>query len=127
MPILCGATVITLGTLRVALNATKTESVRMLSVQYGDGYKARNVDGINARLISWQVETPPLLPDVADAFEDELVALGPQAFGWCPPYANQTNSYRLDPVVWQKSFEDGLVRFAFTLVPEPLPAITDWP
>ncbi len=40
-------TQMTLGTLQLTVEASKTTSIRYLETQFGDGYRARRVDGIN--------------------------------------------------------------------------------
>lgn len=107
---------LTLGTLRVTVDATKRTSIRTLQQQFGDGYRARRPDGINTLSEEWQVSTRPMRRAEADALEGELVALGPAPFTWTPPHESTPKQWILDPVQWSTEYPtENAVTLSFTL------------
>jgi len=106
MPIACNAT-LRLGTLSVQVTASKTTAIRNVANRFGDGYAERRRDGINARLESWQLATPPADLEQVLALEEELAALGVGRFSWAPPGEEAERWWRLEPVAWSRSYSTG--------------------
>ena len=104
MPVSCVTTELKLGTLAVQVSASKTTAIRNLVAQFGDGYEERRRDGINTRLESWRLATPPAEIEAVLALEEELATLGPGRFQWCPPGEATTRWWRLDPVQWSRTY-----------------------
>jgi phage-related protein len=106
---------ISLRTLTVAVTATATKTKRILSAQYGDGYKSRRPDGLNPWKTVWQVDTVPLQPEAAYTLEAELEATGELPFYWLPPGGAEESVWCLEPVQWKRSYNAGLIVLTFTI------------
>ena len=106
----------TLGTLCVTVDATKTTTFRTLQQQYGDGYMARRQDGVNPVNETWSVSTPLLPYENTQALEDELIELGVGSFQWRAPNETDLKRWILDPPAWSWSYATGdLASLSFTL------------
>ena len=115
MPADCSGT-ITLANLCVAPSSNKQESFRSVQQRYGDGYTSRRQDGINPVICIWNVSTPPMTLENAEAFEAELVANGVGFFPWTPPGESAPSNWIVDPVTWQISYPSPKhAVFSFTL------------
>lgn len=95
---------ITLGNLRIVVEAQKTTSLRILQQQYGDGYLARRQDGINPKQEQWQMITPPMSITDVLSLENELEALGGGYFTWTPPAETTAKKWILNPVQWSRQY-----------------------
>lgn len=114
MPVSCTAPM-TVGTLCVKVEASRTVSVRSLEAQFGDGYLSRRPDGINTVMETWSVSTPLMSVDDAQALETELIALGANSFAWTPPYETTAKQWILQPYQWNWSYDADLASLSFTL------------
>lgn len=114
MPVSC-TTEMTLGTLCVSVDATKKASVRTLQQQYGDGYVARRLDGVNTLMEIWNVSTVYSDVDALQDLEQEIIALGANSFAWTAPYETEEKRWILDPYSWDWDFSGDLARIKFTL------------
>lgn len=94
----------TLGNLRIVVEAQRTESIRTLQQQFGDGYVARRPDGINTSIEEWQVVTRPLRSADAASLEAEIRALGGGPFVWTPPTESVPKKWVLEPVQWARRY-----------------------
>lgn len=98
------STTILLGSLRITVEAQRSERIRTLQQQFGDGYMARRPDGINTSIEEWQVVTRPLRAADATAMEAEIRALGPGYFRWTPPGETIEKKWVLYPVQWTRRY-----------------------
>lgn len=115
MPVPC-TTPLRLGTLAVQVTATKNTAIRNVANRFGDGYAERRRDGINARLETWQLSTPPAAIEEVLALEEELAALGVGRFSWAPPGEEAERWWRLEPVQWGRSYSsDDLISVSFSI------------
>ena len=114
MPVSC-RTPLTLGGLCVEVEASRSVAVRTLQGQFGDGYKARRPDGINTLMETWTVRTPLRPIDEVQDLEDEIIALGPNSFGWTPPHETVEKQWVLEPYQWEWNFNADLASLSFTL------------
>ena len=94
----------TLDTLSVTVDATKTTSYRYLETQFGDGYRARRTDGVNPLMERWNISTPPMDVDKCVVLENELAALGANFFEWQAPDDSQVKKWVLDPIEWTRNY-----------------------
>lgn len=115
MPTIC-TTAITLGTLRIDLQATREVAFRTLQAQFGDGYLARRQDGINPVIETWNVSTPPRPISELQAVETELINLAAGFFTWTPPYETTSKKWILYPNKWSwRYMGDEKATISFTL------------
>lgn len=109
-------TAITLGTLRVDLQATREVAFRTLQAQFGDGYLARRQDGINPVIETWSVSTPPRPITELQSVETELINLAGSFFTWTPPYETGAKKWVLFPNKWSwRYMGDEKATISFTL------------
>lgn len=114
MPINCNP--VELDSLCPAFGATRSVSFRTLQQQYGDGYVARRQDGLNPLAITWQLSTPPMTIENAQAFEQELIANGTGNYTWTPPHETDASTWILDPVQWDWQYlTPDLATITFTI------------
>ena len=114
MPVSCSQ--MTLGTLCVEVEASRSVSVRTLQAQYGDGYVSRRPDGINTLMEFWTVRTPMRPVDEVQALEAEIIALGANSFAWTPPHETVSKQWVLEPYQWEWSFNADVASLSFTLM-----------
>lgn len=109
-------TAITLGALRVDLQATREVAFRTLQAQFGDGYLTRRQDGINPVIETWSVSTPPRPITELQSVETELINLAGSFFTWTPPYENSAKKWVLFPNKWSwRYMGDEKATISFTL------------
>ena len=92
----------TLSTLRVTADVTPEFGYRTRQAQFGDGYIARRLDGLNPLTEEWPVQTPPLLMSNILTLETELKNLGTQPFVWTAPGDTEAKLWFLSPVKWRR-------------------------
>ncbi len=97
-------TKMTLGTLQLTVEASKTTSIRYLETQFGDGYRARRVDGINPLMERWAISTPVMPIDKLVTLEAEIETLATGHFSWQAPDDTAAKNWVLDPIEWQRSY-----------------------
>lgn len=106
----------TLSSLSVVVQATKTTSFRYLETQFGDGYRARRQDGVNPIMEKWAISTPAMATDKLVVLEQELEALGTDHFDWQAPDDDTVKKWVLDPIEWKRSYSsNALASISFTI------------
>lgn len=68
---------------------TGTKKFRVLSAQFGDGYKQRAADGINNKSQSWSLSFTGRKADVQPIMDFLDARQGYQSFYWTPPLGTQ--------------------------------------
>ncbi len=105
-----------LDTLVPVVAARRSVSFRTLQQQYGDGYVARRQDGLNPVSIAWEITTPPLSIENCQSLEQELIDNGTAPFTWTEPNATDAETWILDPVEWQWTYQTAfLAQLSFTV------------
>lgn len=104
MPVPCDSVTIGLVNLPLRPGATRTDTLRHLKAQFGDGYMNRRADGINARVVEWQVETPPMPIETVLRLEQELQAAELLPFDWTPPQGANPGRYIIEPPTWTRTY-----------------------
>ena len=108
--------IISLSSICPALSATRSVSFRTLQQQYGDGYMARRQDGLNPVNYTWNVSTAPMAVKDCLELEKQLIANGTKPFLWAEPYTTTKETWVLDPVQWDWSYQtEDLATLSFTL------------
>jgi len=95
----------TLATLAIEQESTKSASFRYLEAQYGDGYRSRRQDGLHPVMESWNIKTPTMPASEAVVLENEIIALGTGYFSWQAPDETLASNWVIDPLEWSRSYD----------------------
>lgn len=104
-----------LGELEVAFSASPTRTKRVLQTRYGDGYMERRADGIQPWKTVWQMESVPLEEDRWLELEFQLELLGEKPFYWQAPGSPEPTAWAINPVKWQRNYNESLATVRFTI------------
>jgi phage-related protein len=75
--------------LRLSIEATRTNGLRITRTQFGDGYEQIIGDGLNAQSEKWSCKTAPMSANEAWGMEAFFLATRGKPFQWSAPDASK--------------------------------------